>query len=62
MQVSCYSIDGGAAFLLQVVAADMDIYADFAMSVIRRLPRIKVMQCIFVLKEIKGNGGLAFEL
>lgn len=34
--VSCYSIGGDVDFLLQVVAADMDAYADFAMSVIRR--------------------------
>ncbi|WP_271460361.1 Lrp/AsnC family transcriptional regulator [Pantoea leporis] len=52
--VSCYSIGGDADFLLQVVAADMDAYAEFAMSVIRRLPGIKEMQSMFVLKEIKG--------
>ncbi|MRS18776.1 winged helix-turn-helix transcriptional regulator [Enterobacteriaceae bacterium RIT692] len=52
--VSCYSIGGDTDFLLQVVAADMDAYAEFAMSVIRRLPGIKEMQSMFVLKEIKG--------
>ncbi|XXN66618.1 Lrp/AsnC family transcriptional regulator (plasmid) [Enterobacter ludwigii] len=52
--VSCYSIGGDADFLLQVVAADLDAYAEFAMSVIRRLPGIKEMQSMFVLKEIKG--------
>ncbi|MRT44039.1 winged helix-turn-helix transcriptional regulator [Enterobacteriaceae bacterium RIT702] len=52
--VSCYSIGGDADFLLQVVAADMDAYAEFAMSVIRRLPGIKEMQSMFVLKEIKS--------
>ncbi|WP_210080291.1 Lrp/AsnC family transcriptional regulator [Pantoea endophytica] len=52
--VSCYSIGGDADFLLQVVAADMDAYAEFAMSVIRRLPGIKEIQSMFVLKEIKG--------
>lgn len=51
--VACYSIGGDADFLLQVVAADLDSYADFAMSVIRRLPGIKEMQSMFVLKEIK---------
>ncbi|WP_380182428.1 Lrp/AsnC family transcriptional regulator [Kalamiella sp. sgz302252] len=51
--VSCYSIGGDADFLLQVVAQDLDSYADFAMSVIRRLPGIKEMQSMFVLKEIK---------
>jgi len=51
--VSCYSIGGDADFLLQVVARDLDSYADFAMWVIRRLPGIKEMQSMFVLKEIK---------
>jgi len=51
--VACYSIGGDAAFLLQVVAQDLDAYADFAMKVIRRLPGIKEMQSMFVLKEIK---------
>lgn len=55
--VSCYSIGGDADFLLQVVSADMDAYADFAMSVIRRLPGIKEMQSMFVLKEVKGMSG-----
>lgn len=35
--VACYSIGGDADFLLQVVASDLDSYADFAMSVVRRL-------------------------
>lgn len=51
--VACYSIAGDADFLLQIVAEDLDRYADFAMNVIRRLPRIKEMQTTFVLKEIK---------
>lgn len=44
--VSCYRIGGDANFLLQVVAADMDAYVDFPMSVIRRLPKIKEMHSI----------------
>lgn len=59
--VSCYSIGGDADFLLQVVSADMDAYADFAMSVIRRLPGIKEMQSMFVLKEVKGMTGLPLQ-
>lgn len=51
--VACYSIGGDADFLLQVVAGDLDTYADFSMSVIRRLPGIKEMQSMFVLREIK---------
>ncbi|MBX8501822.1 Lrp/AsnC family transcriptional regulator [Pseudomonas lijiangensis] len=51
--VACYSIGGDADFLLQVVARDLDSFADFAMTTIRRLPGIKEMQSMFVLKEIK---------
>ena len=51
--VSRYSIGGNAGFLLQVVAADMGAYVDFTMSMILRLPRIKEMHSILVLKEIK---------
>ena len=55
--VACYSVAGDADFLLQVVASDLDAYADFAMTVIRRLPRIKEMQTTMVLKEIKAFEG-----
>lgn len=56
--IACWSIAGDADFLLQVVSPDLDTYADFAMTVIRRLPRIKEMQTTFVLKEIKPFTGL----
>ncbi len=55
--VACYSIAGTADFLLQVVAADLDAYADFAMNVIRRLPRIKEMETAIALKEVKPLTG-----
>jgi Lrp/AsnC family leucine-responsive transcriptional regulator len=55
--VACYSIAGDSDFLLQVVAPDLDSYADFAMAVVRRLPGIKEMQTTFVLKEIKPFQG-----
>ena len=60
--VACYSIAGDADFLLQVVAADLDSYADFAMTVVRRLPRIKEMQTTFVLKEIKPFNGFPLDV
>nr|WP_319498122.1 Lrp/AsnC ligand binding domain-containing protein [uncultured Cohaesibacter sp.] len=55
--VACYSLAGDADFLLQVVAKDLDDYADFAMDEIRRLPRIKEMQSSMVLREIKPFAG-----
>lgn len=60
--VACYSVAGDADFLLEVVAADLDAYADFAMNVVRRLPRIKEMQTTFVLKEIKPFAGVPLGL
>ncbi|MBY3276887.1 Lrp/AsnC family transcriptional regulator [Rhizobium laguerreae] len=53
--IACYSIAGEADFLLQVVAADLDSYAEFAMTVIRRLPGIKEIHTMFVLKDIKAS-------
>jgi DNA-binding Lrp family transcriptional regulator len=59
--VACYSVGGDADFLLQVVARDLDSYADFAMAVIRRLPGIKEMQTSFVLREVKPLDVLPLE-
>jgi Lrp/AsnC family transcriptional regulator, leucine-responsive regulatory protein len=60
--VACYSVAGDADFLMQVVAADLDAYADFAMNVVRRLPRIKEMQTTVVLKEIKPFEGFPLSI
>jgi DNA-binding Lrp family transcriptional regulator len=56
--IACYSVAGEADFLLQVVAEDLDSYADFAMTVVRRLPGIKEMNTMFVLKDIKPSAML----
>lgn len=56
--VACYAIAGDADFLLEVVAADLDAYAQFSMDVLRSLPHIKEMQTMFVLKEVKPYRGL----
>lgn len=55
--VACYSVGGDADFLLQVVSPDLDTYAEFSMSVIRRLQGIKEMQSMFILKELKAFTG-----
>ena len=51
--IACWSVAGGSDFLMQVVAEDLDTYAEFAMTTIRRLPGIKAMQTTFTLKEVK---------
>jgi hypothetical protein len=35
-------------------ASDLDSYAEFAMTTIRRLPGIKAMQSALTLKEVKA--------
>ncbi|PDS78308.1 Lrp/AsnC family transcriptional regulator [Rhizobium sp. L43] len=60
--IACYSVAGEADFLLQVVATDLDNYAEFAMTVIRRLPGIKEMHTMFVLKDIKASTILPVQL
>lgn len=60
--VACYSIGGDADFLLQVVSPDLDTYAEFSMSTIRRLPGIKEMQSMFVLKETKPFTGFPVKI
>lgn len=55
--VACYAIAGDSDFLLQVAIRDLDAYADFASTVLRRLPLIKEMKTTFVLKEVKPFAG-----
>lgn len=59
--VSCHSVGGGVDFLLQVVCRDLDEYAEFSMTILRRLPGIKAMSSNFALKEIKPFQGLPIE-
>jgi len=40
--------------LLQVVASDLDSYAQFAMTTIRRLPGVKAVQTAVTWKEVKA--------
>lgn len=52
---ACFAVTGEADFVLQVVAADLDAYAHFAMQRLRRLPGIKSMNTMFVLRELKDT-------
>jgi Lrp/AsnC family transcriptional regulator, leucine-responsive regulatory protein len=60
--VSCHSVSGGADFMLMVVSRDLDSYAEFSMTTLRRLPGIKTMTTNFALKEIKPFQGFPLEL
>lgn len=60
--ISCHSVSGGADFMLMVVCRDLDTYAEFSMTTLRRLPGIKTMTTNFVLKEIKPFTGFPLNL
>ncbi len=54
--IACWSVAGDSDFLLQVVAHDLDHYADFTMTTVRRLPGIHSMRSVLTLKEVKATG------
>ena len=51
--VACHIVGGQHDFLLQVVADDLDGYAEFALHVLGQLPGVREIHSSFVLKEVK---------
>ena len=51
--VACHIVGGQHDFLLQVVAEDLDAYAEFALHVLGQLPGVREIHSSFVLKEVK---------
>ncbi len=51
--VACHIVGGQHDFLLQVVAEDLDGYAEFALHVLGQLPGVREIHSSFVLKEVK---------
>ena len=56
--VSCHYISGTGTFELQVVARDLDSFAQFARNTLLNLPNVKDMQTSFSLGEVKAGGAL----
>ncbi len=56
--VACYAISGGGDYLLKVVAADMDAYAEVVLKRLVRLPGVKDSESNFVLDTIKYDPAL----
>lgn len=56
--VSCHYISGTGTFELQVVARDLDSFAQFARNTLLHLPNVKDMQTSFSLGEIKSSPAL----
>lgn len=53
--VGCYSLTGSFDYLLKVVVASLDDYADFTMKRLLKVVGIKDMRSSFVLHEIKDS-------
>jgi DNA-binding Lrp family transcriptional regulator len=51
--VGCHILAGQQDFLLQVVAADLDAYSDFALHKLGQLPGVREIHSSFALKEVK---------
>jgi DNA-binding Lrp family transcriptional regulator len=55
--VSCSAISGGGDYILQVVARDMDGFAQVALKKLARLPGVKDSSSNFVLSTMKQAAG-----
>ena len=53
--VSCHYISGAGTFELQVVARDLDAFAQFARKVLINLPNVKDIHTSFSLGEVKAS-------
>ncbi len=56
--VSCHYISGTGTFELQVVAADLEAFSQFARQVLINLPNVKDLHTSFSLGEVKTAGAL----
>jgi Lrp/AsnC family transcriptional regulator, leucine-responsive regulatory protein len=59
--VRCYLVTGTLDFLMEVVAKDLDTYADFAVNRLLKLPGVKDVRSTFVLKEVKESSSLPLD-
>ncbi|MEX6634296.1 Lrp/AsnC family transcriptional regulator [Hyphococcus lacteus] len=55
--VSCSAISGGGDYILQVVAKDMNGFAEVALKKLARLPGVKDSSSNFVLSTMKQSAG-----
>ncbi|WP_375206152.1 Lrp/AsnC family transcriptional regulator [Hyphococcus sp.] len=55
--VSCSAVSGGGDYILQVVARDMESYAEVALKKLVRLPGVKDSSSHFVLSTMKEAPG-----
>ncbi len=55
---SCHKVTGSADYLLQVVAEDLDSYAEFLEQVLRKMPGVTSIHSSLALREIKSSSRL----
>lgn len=56
--MSCHNTTGGADFILQVVAKDLDDYSLFVERVLRKLPGVSAIHSNLSLREMKASNRL----
>ncbi len=56
--MSCYLMTGALDFLLDVVATDLEAYADFTTERLISLPGVKQIRTSFVLREVNTRHAL----
>lgn len=54
--LSAYAMSGEMDYLLHVLAADFEAYADFALKALLRMPGVKETRSSFVLSALKPPG------
>jgi len=56
--LACHAISGGGDYLLKVITADMDAYAQLSLKQLARLPGVKDITTNFVLSTLKQEPAL----
>lgn len=56
--LAAYAVSGEMDYLLHVVAADMEAFADFAMRDLLRMPGVRETRSSFVLAALKPPGAI----
>ena len=56
--LAAYAMSGDMDYMLHVLAADLDAYAEFALKALLRMPGVKETRSSFVLQALKPPGDL----
>jgi Lrp/AsnC family transcriptional regulator, leucine-responsive regulatory protein len=56
--LAAWAMSGDMDYMLHVVAADLDAYADFALKALLRMPGVKETKSAFVLTALKPPGAV----